>query len=432
MTSKGRIIVIGAGMAGLTAAHFLKEAGFDVVVVEKENRPGGRVISVHKDGDVLDVGAQFLHSNYRLTLELTTKFNMASDLVQMQDDDMIMRDGRAHIIPWGSVRIPAVSIWSQLKMARLFIPIFLRKANMALEGWPGLLDLDKLELATYARLKLNNESLEYVVRPLMLTYSMSEPEGISLAYFLRSLYMYVTTKAYCFRSGNDVLAKTMSKNLDIRYESPVKKLLKGAKGEICGVQTSSDELEGLAVISAVPSPALFSLYPDWNREQSAFLQDFTFSKMPLVLFEGKIRDTITYWGGVFDRRAGHRVSFVTYPHRKYTNACKANYLLAWSMGSFGEELLDLPDEGIAEAVAAELRKAIPADADSLKPVSIVRHHHTFPQFKVGMFEKLLHFRVSEGQPAGLYFAGDYMEGGIIEGAVQSGYKAAQRLIAACS
>ena len=37
MGEKGRAIVIGAGMAGLTAAHYLKEAGFEgVLAVERE------------------------------------------------------------------------------------------------------------------------------------------------------------------------------------------------------------------------------------------------------------------------------------------------------------------------------------------------------------------------------------------------------------
>ena len=99
------------------------------------------------------------------------------------------------------------------------------------------------------------------------------------------------------------------------------------------------------------------------------------------------------------------------------------------MGTFGEELIDLSDEKIFEAVANELRKASPADAGLMKPVSVVRHMHTYPQYKVGMFEKLLRFKASEGQPSGLYFAGDYTQGGLIEGAAQSGYKAAQRVIA---
>ena len=66
--------------------------------------------------------------------------------------------------------------------------------------------------------------------------------------------------------------------------------------------------------------------------------------------------------------------------------------------------------------------------ESARPVSVVKYPFTFPQFRVGMFEKLLRFKNTEGRPSGLYFAGDYTEGGLIEGAAQSGYKAAQKII----
>ena len=45
-----RVAVIGAGMAGLTAAVHLVDAGFEVVVVEARDRVGGRVWSVDVDG----------------------------------------------------------------------------------------------------------------------------------------------------------------------------------------------------------------------------------------------------------------------------------------------------------------------------------------------------------------------------------------------
>jgi oxygen-dependent protoporphyrinogen oxidase len=428
VTREGRVIVIGAGMAGLSAAHFLKEAGIEAVVLERDTRPGGRILSLRKGDDTIDVGAQFIHTNYKITLELCRKFDLESDLVEMRSDDMMMRGGVAHVIPWGSVRIPTISLWSQLKNLRLFAPMLKRRKSMALDDWPGLSDLDELELTTYARLKLNAECLEYTVRPLMLTYSMAEPEGLSVAYFLRSLYMYVTTGAHCFRSGNDALPKAMARELDVEYETSVTKLLCESDGRIRGVQTPDGELEGSAVISAIPSPALLPLYSDWAAEQSEFLREFSFSKMPLVIFEGPVRDAVTYWGGVLDRLAGHRISFVTYPHQKYPGACRPRFLLAWPMGSFGEELIELPDEEIIDAVTEELRKASPADAESIESASVVKHRHTYPQYQQGMFGKLLRFKASEGSPAGLYLAGDYTEGGLIEGAAQSGYKAARRLI----
>jgi len=430
MTQSKKAIVIGAGMAGLTAAYFLEEAGVETVVIERDNRPGGRIESIDNHGDIINVGAQFIHTNYNMTLELVKKFNLESDLAEMQENEMMERDGRKHVIPWGGVRIPTVSMWSLLKFARLFITAFMRRKDMALEGYPNLLDLDRLEVTTYARLKLNEESLEYLVRPLMLTYSMSEPEGISVAHYLRSLYMYVTTGAHCFKSGNDVLPKAMAAGLDVHYDTSVKGILCDSKGSVCAVQTSQGEFECSAVISAVPSPELLPLFSNWDAKQQDFLEDLTFSRMPIVLFEGPIPDTVNYWGGVFDRLSSHRLAVITYPHMAYTDAGKSRYLMAWPYGEMGEELIDLSDEKIIDMVTHELRNADAIGADSIKPLSVFRHLHTFPKYEMGMFQKLLDFKTSEGRPAGLYLAGDYTEGGLIEGAALSGCKAARRLIAA--
>ncbi|MCB9532185.1 MAG: FAD-dependent oxidoreductase [Myxococcales bacterium] len=56
-----RVVVVGAGVAGLTAARSLAMAGRDVVVVEARDRVGGRVHSVDFDGTPLDLGAAWVH-----------------------------------------------------------------------------------------------------------------------------------------------------------------------------------------------------------------------------------------------------------------------------------------------------------------------------------------------------------------------------------
>ncbi len=56
-----RVIVVGAGVAGLVAAVKLAEAGCSVTVVEAGNRVGGRIRTVHTDGIAVETGAEFLH-----------------------------------------------------------------------------------------------------------------------------------------------------------------------------------------------------------------------------------------------------------------------------------------------------------------------------------------------------------------------------------
>ena len=54
-------IVIGAGVAGLTAARLLADAGRDVVVLEARARVGGRVSTDRDNGLVTDLGASWIH-----------------------------------------------------------------------------------------------------------------------------------------------------------------------------------------------------------------------------------------------------------------------------------------------------------------------------------------------------------------------------------
>lgn len=56
-----RILVIGAGMAGLTAARLLAEAGRKVLVLEARDRVGGRILTLRDGGEILELGAEFVH-----------------------------------------------------------------------------------------------------------------------------------------------------------------------------------------------------------------------------------------------------------------------------------------------------------------------------------------------------------------------------------
>lgn len=54
-----RVAVVGAGLAGLTAARILEDQGHDVVVLEKARGPGGRMSTRRQDDGVFDHGAQY-------------------------------------------------------------------------------------------------------------------------------------------------------------------------------------------------------------------------------------------------------------------------------------------------------------------------------------------------------------------------------------
>lgn len=54
--TKKKIIIIGAGVAGLASAIRLQNAGYDVEIYEKEKIPGGKMSKIEKDGFSFDLG----------------------------------------------------------------------------------------------------------------------------------------------------------------------------------------------------------------------------------------------------------------------------------------------------------------------------------------------------------------------------------------
>ncbi len=70
---KQKVVIIGAGLTGLTAAFLLKNAGFNATVIEARKRIGGRIHTVHKNNEAsVEMGATWFglkHTSLTMLLE---------------------------------------------------------------------------------------------------------------------------------------------------------------------------------------------------------------------------------------------------------------------------------------------------------------------------------------------------------------------------
>jgi monoamine oxidase len=91
------VIVVGAGLAGLTAARELAAAGYDVAVMEARDRVGGRVLN-HSlaDGHVVDAGGQFVGPAQRHVLGLAGELGVAIIPIFTRGRTVLELAGRRH------------------------------------------------------------------------------------------------------------------------------------------------------------------------------------------------------------------------------------------------------------------------------------------------------------------------------------------------
>src|SRR5262249_5242750 len=115
----GRVIVIGAGMAGLSAAWSLSRQGVEVTVLERDARVGGRVLTADIDGAPVELGAGFLANFYPKTLHIARDVGLVDSAMPAQTRVAVLRDRRLHGVSAARlVSTPLIPFASKLRLLK--------------------------------------------------------------------------------------------------------------------------------------------------------------------------------------------------------------------------------------------------------------------------------------------------------------------------
>ena len=102
---KGRVVVVGAGLAGLAAAYELERAGLRVTVLEARKGVGGRVRTVRSgfaQGQYVEAGAEFFSESHSTLLAYARRFGLAVEHVESRGKSVVYVDRKRRVVAFGT------------------------------------------------------------------------------------------------------------------------------------------------------------------------------------------------------------------------------------------------------------------------------------------------------------------------------------------
>lgn len=197
----GPVVVVGGGIAGLTAALDLAERGAAVTVVEAGAGFGGKIATNRVDGLVVEAGADSFLSSKPAGLELCQRLGIADRLVNSQSEDrrtFVWSRGRLRELPEGLVLGSPARAWSLLRSgllsplgaARLVGDVAVRRRRPGPESGRGGPAGREETVAEFFTRRLGREAYARVVEPLLGGIHAGDAARLSLpATFPRFLDM---------------------------------------------------------------------------------------------------------------------------------------------------------------------------------------------------------------------------------------------------
>ena len=110
-----KIIVIGAGISGLTTAYLLSKKGFDVKILEKNIAVGGSIESVIENGSLFDRGPNSALETTPIIAQLVGELKLEPELLyasKQANKRYILRDNKLHALPMSPLGLIKTELFS--------------------------------------------------------------------------------------------------------------------------------------------------------------------------------------------------------------------------------------------------------------------------------------------------------------------------------
>ncbi len=427
-----RVIIVGAGIGGLAAGYWLGKRGYEVEILEASDRPGGRMLTLERKGDKVDVGAQFYHSDYRYAYELMDAVGLTSTKrVITGKTQFLLEDGSSFLYDHRMPYMKALGLQGNLKLYWLVLKYVLLKRRFPMyriaEDRPEYDDVEVMELFNGAS---DGPLRDYLVTTMSMAENMGMPEWMSLYHFLHTFRLTSFTDFIALSGGVASLPEALAKILPVEYEAPVRQLVMD-KGRVVGVQMEADGSvrdAGHVIVAVAPSAAAL-LMPEELEEQRQFFDSVIYSPFPMPVFFLDRPLSKKVWSYFGDPKMRRTFQFALDEHAKVPEMSPSGkaVLTAWSGHPMTLDLMDLPDDEIIEKARKDLELIIPGFSDWIEETAMVRHSFGIARYPVGAYRRVLDFMEEAKRLQGVSFVSDLFGGCYMEAAMGTAADAVRRV-----
>jgi protoporphyrinogen/coproporphyrinogen III oxidase len=445
------VAIVGAGLAGLTAAYRLKQRGIRVVIYEAGERPGGVILTERRDGYLAELGPNSLAALSPRTRALLSDLGLDSRVIVASPSAQtryIVRRRKLIALPTSPPELLTTRLLSNSAKLAVF--------GEPLEE-PGDSPLEE-SVAGFVRRRFNQEVLDYVANPFVAGIFAGDPEQLSVRHALPRLHALERShgsviKAFVdlmrhrrgdeegassaalmsFRHGLQELPDALARELnpELRLRAPVNQLRRGPRGWTVGAAYQAAELYD-AVIYAAPAHCADTI--DLEFEGSERIKTLASIVHPAVavLVLGFRREDVNHpldgFGFLTPEVERRRVLGVIFSSTLFPERAPEGHvtLTAFVGGTRDPDLTNADPSTLTARVLDDLRTLLGARGEptfrafQLWPKAIPQYELSYGRFKEIMDD-------AERRNPGLGLIGSYREGVALGDVMQAAEVQAERI-----
>ncbi len=432
MKQQHEIVVIGAGLTGLSTAFHLHRQGRDVVILEKADRVGGQIHTYHENGFTFESGPNTGVVSFPEVAEL---FQLLEGSCQLE----IARESSKRRLIWKGDRFHELP---SSPVSAITTPLFRLSDKFRILGEPWRkkgTDPDEPVGALAAR-RLGKSFYEYAVDPFVSGVYAGDPMKLTTRYALPKLYnleanygsfirgaiakakepktdrdRLATKKVFSAVGGLQRLVEALSKDLRIITSANNLKVMPTADGQWSCTYNGTEEIVCRKVVTTVGAYALPALLPFIPEAPMQKMSNLFYAPIIQVILGVKNARGLDFpaFGGLVPSKEQKRVLGILFPSSCFEQRCPdGGALYSYFIGGARHtDYLQKSDDEIREITLEAFHSMLKYPAD-MQPdlLRIFRHEHAIPQYWSDSGERFATIEALQQQYPGLILAGNMRDG----------------------